>query len=175
MRFDSIWRFEDISFLGYMGFSFRWRSDLALDSIVFSSKISYTQIWGNKHQSKLNRSPYSVLFGPHNTSALVCGAERHPRSDLHRNWNLRQPPHNSQHLANIRNTMPRTLPWLTGDPVKKEATPQMRTVKQDPDSDHDKTPKASKNAGHFDNEKSDILRSCEYPPYPSIYNYMFTN
>lgn len=71
--------------------------------------------------------------------------------------------------------MPRTLPWLTGDPVKKEATPQMRTVKQDPDSDHDKTPKASKNASHFDNEKSDILRSCEYPPYPSIYNYMFTN
>lgn len=58
--------------------------------------------------------------------------------------------------------MPRTIPWLTDGAVKKEATPQKRTDKHDPDSDDDKTPKASKNAGHLDHEKTDILRSCEY-------------
>ena len=57
--------------------------------------------------------------------------------------------------------MPRTLPWLTGAD-SKDATPRKRTIKPHPDSDsdHDKTPKASKKAA-VDFEKSDILRSCE--------------
>ena len=57
--------------------------------------------------------------------------------------------------------MPRTLPWLTST-ESKNATPRKRTIKLQPDldSDHDKTPKATKKAA-VDFEKSDILRSCE--------------
>lgn len=67
-----------------------------------------------------------------------------------------------------KNTMPRTLPWLTGDAVKREATPQKRAIKRDPDpdSDRDKTPKASQDVGY--SEKSDILKSCKHFPYHII-------
>lgn len=68
----------------------------------------------------------------------------------------------SERIASTKkDTMPRTLPWLTGDAVKKEATPQKRAIKRDPDpeSDHEETPKASKDIGYSD--KSDILKSCK--------------
>lgn len=64
--------------------------------------------------------------------------------------------------------MPRTLPWLTGA-ESKDATPRKRTIKSQPDSDsdHDRTPKASKKAA-VDFEKPDILRSCELTDTASI-------
>lgn len=64
--------------------------------------------------------------------------------------------------------MPRTLPWLTGGTVKKEATPRKRAIKRgpDPESDDDKTPKASKDIEYSD--KNDILKSCKNSSYYTI-------
>ena len=155
-----------ISFLSYT-LAFAFRSSIGL-SIVFSSKDNLPRFEENKHQHTYDCTPYFVYTGwrPHNTSILVCGANviRVPIFIATANCTS-QTPSNLIATRNTRNIMPRTLPWLTRDAVKKESTPHKRIVKHEPDSDHDKTPKASQNAGgQFDNEKSDILRSCEHFP-----------
>lgn len=66
------------------GLHFVGVTDLALDTIVYSSeRLLYPNLGEiNKHQRYRLRTSKHREVVP--SSVLVCGAERHPRSDLHR-------------------------------------------------------------------------------------------